>query len=111
MHHNSLAAIGRSVTIEAQDSLSESSEDRSSKESFRSAERVSAKPESSSQRIFRLDELLMHLKDVDQQLRELHTTKELATLKNPISASQFGQEVSPENNYFMQFKCYITYVL
>ncbi|VUZ54215.1 unnamed protein product [Hymenolepis diminuta] len=80
MQHASLAAIGRRATIETQDSLSDSFEKRGSKDTLCSPELVSSdspptfsKPVPS--RIFRLDEVLEHLHNIDRHLRSLHTTR------------------------------------
>lgn len=74
MHHVSLAAIGRRATIEAHDSLSDSFEKRSSRET------ASKSPEfqssnSSPSRVLCLDEVVMHLKTVECQLRALHASR------------------------------------
>lgn len=80
MQHASLAAIGRRATIETQDSLSDAFEKCGSKDTSCSPELVSSdSPPTSSQpippRIFRLDEVLEHLHNIDRHLRSLHTTR------------------------------------
>ncbi|EUB65116.1 hypothetical protein EGR_00385 [Echinococcus granulosus] len=98
MQHASLAAIGRRATIETQDSLSDSFEGHSSKEtSSRSPERLScgsgaASPlPSQPPRVLRLDEVLEHLRAVDHQLRALHVSR--YPILTPPLATSCGQEV------------------
>nr|CDS15312.1 hypothetical protein EgrG_000771000 [Echinococcus granulosus] len=102
MQHASLAAIGRRATIETQDSLSDSFEGHSSKEtSSRSPERLScgsgaASPlPSQPPRVLRLDEVLEHLRAVDHQLRALHVSR--YPILTPPLATSCGQEISPND--------------
>ncbi|KAL5969052.1 hypothetical protein TSMEX_003214 [Taenia solium] len=101
MQHVSLAAIGRRATIETQDSLSDSFENHSSREtSSQSPELlpcysgVASPPPPQLPRVLRLDEVLEHLRTVDLQLRALHTSRSPLPTPPPLVTS-CGHEVDP----------------
>ncbi|VDK40859.1 unnamed protein product [Taenia asiatica] len=94
MQHASLAAIGRRATIETQDSLSDSFENHSSRETSSQSpdllpcdSGVASPPPPQLPRVLRLDEVLEHLRTVDLQLRALHTSRSPLPTPPPLVTS------------------------
>ncbi|KAM3188332.1 hypothetical protein ACTXT7_000453 [Hymenolepis weldensis] len=112
MQHASLAAIGRRATIETQDSLSDSFEKRGSKDTSCSLELISSNsPPTSSQpvppRIFRLDEVLEHLRNIDRHLRSLHTTRTSSNAQYSRSQGEISSFDTDGQNVSIRFQLFI----